>query len=261
LTPAQNQQEDDMSQIHQVERVMAVMAHPDDADVRAGGTIARWAAAGKEVTYVMATSGNRGGDGSVPESELAATREAEQRAAAEVLGVRHVVFLGHEDGYVTPSIELRRDITREIRRYRPEVVITHNPTRHYGYGNHPDHFAVGEATYAAIYPTSRNPMAFPELRLEGLEPWEVSWSMAIDAARPNHYEDVGSTSARKLEAIARHGSQYGPEYLIAAEGIMRTHAAQAAANGHPGMELAEVFRLRFEGHPKDQFTTGRMVPG
>lgn len=250
-----------MRETYAVDRVMAVMAHPDDADVRAGGTIARWAAAGKEITYVIVTSGNRGGDGTVPESELAATREAEQRAAAQVLGVRNVVFLGYEDGYVMHSLDLRRDITREIRRFRPEVVIAHNPVRHFGYGNHPDHFAVGDATYAAIYPTAQNPMAFPELAAEGFGPWEVTWSMAIDAAKPNHYEDVASTTPTKFKAIAKHQSQYPPEYLVAAEQILRLQAKEAAANGYPGLSMAEAFKIRWEGHPRDFGPNAAKVPG
>lgn len=250
-----------MRETYEVHRVMAVMAHPDDADVRAGGTIARWAAAGKEITYVIVTSGNRGGDGSIPEAELAVIRETEQRAAAAVLGVRNVVFLGYEDGYLTPSLDLRRDITREIRRFRPEVVITHNPIRHFGYGNHPDHFAVGEATYAAIYPTARNPMAYPELAEEGLAPWEVTWSMAIDTAKPNHFEDVASTTATKLDAISRHASQYPPEYLVAADSILRSMAVLAGENGYPGLDRAEAFKVRWEGHPRDLGTNAAKVPG
>jgi LmbE family N-acetylglucosaminyl deacetylase len=250
-----------MSGVHRIDRVLAVMAHPDDAEVRAGGTIAQWTAAGKDVRYVIVTSGSRGGDGSIPESDIAATREAEQRAAAESLGVREIIFLGHEDGYLTPSLDLRRDITREIRRFRPELVITHNPIRHFGSGNHPDHFAVGEATYAAIYPTASNPMAFPDLLAQGFGPWQVTWSMAIDAEHPNHFVDVAPSVSRKVEAIRLHASQYGERYLVAAEAIMRAHAREAAEHGHPDLELAEVFRLRYEGPPQDFMTVGRMVPG
>ena len=250
-----------MREIHHVDRVMVVVAHPDDAEVRAGGTIARWTAAGKTVTYVIATSGSRGGDGSIPEAALAATREAEQRAAAAILGVREIVFLGQEDGYLTPSLDLRRLITREIRRYRPEVVITHNPIRHYGMGNHPDHFAVGEATYAAMYPTAGNPMAYPDLRDEGLEPWSVTWSMAIDPEVADHFEDIGSTLETKIAAIAAHTSQFPASYLGTARWIVGQMALKAAERGYPGMTSAEAFRLRFEGHPWEAASIGRGVPG
>ena len=250
-----------MREIDPVQRVMFVAAHPDDADVRAGGTIAKWAAAGKEIAYVIATSGNRGGDGSIGESELAAVREEEQRKAAGVLGVEDVRFLGHEDGYLTPSLDLRKDITREIRRFRPEVVITHNPIRHFGWGNHPDHFAVGEATYAAIYPTARNPMAYPDLAEDGLEPWEVVWSMAIDAESPDHFEDVAATIDTKVEAISQHASQYGEAYLSKVPMLCAMTAQQAAGAGYPGLSMAESFRIRFEGHPRELATRGRKVPG
>ncbi len=246
---------------HRVSRVLAVMAHPDDADVRCAGTFARWADEGKEITYVVATSGNRGGDGSQTERELAAIRETEQRASAALLGIRDVVFLGHEDGYLVPSMELRRDITREIRRFRPEVVVTHNPFRHYGWGNHPDHHAVGEAAAAAVYPTARNPMAFPELLDAGLAPWEVTWLMAIDAEDNDMFVDVTATIDRKLEAIARHASQFGPEYFPVARRIAQESAAQAAAAGYPAMTYAEAFRLRFEGHPKLLAELGNAIPG
>lgn len=250
-----------MRETDPVQRVMFVAAHPDDADVRAGGTIAKWAAAGKEITYIIATSGNRGGDGTVGEDELAEIREQEQRAAAAVLGVREVRFLGHEDGYLTPSLELRKDITREIRRSRPQVVITHNPVRHYGWGNHPDHFAVGEATFAAIYPTARNPMAYPELAEEGLEPWEVTWSMAIDAESPDHFEDVVATLDIKVAAISRHASQYGEEYLTRVPFFCSLAARHAAEAGYPGLSMAEAFKLRFEGHPSELASRGHKVPG
>ena len=247
--------------IYPIKRVLAVMAHPDDADVRCAGTFARWADEGKEITYVIATSGNRGGDGSRSEQEVAEIRETEQRAAAAVVGVREVVFLDHEDGYLTPSIELRRDITREIRRFQPEVVVTHYPLRHFNHGNHPDHHAVGEATAAAIYPTARNPMAFPDLLEEGLEPWEVTWLMAIDAETPDHFIDIEGTLDRKVEAIRRHASQYGPEYLAFARNLAGWIAADGSQAGYPGLAYAEAFKLRFEGHPRLFHELGGSVPG
>ncbi len=247
--------------IHHVSRVLAVMAHPDDADVRCAGTFARWAHEGKQISYVIATSGNRGGDGTRTEQELAAIREAEQRASANVIGVRDLVFLGHEDGYLTPSMELRRDITREIRRFRPEVVVTHHPLRHYGWGNHPDHHAVGEATAAAVYPTARNPMAFPELLDEGLEPWEVTWLMTIDAEQPDLFVDIGATMDTKVEAISRHASQFGPEYLAVARQLAAATAAAGSAVGRPAMTYAEAYRLRFEGHPRQLAELAGKVPG
>ena len=251
----------DPSAVHQVQRVLAVMAHPDDADVRCGGTFARWAAEGKEISYVVVTSGERGGDGSRSEQEVGAMREAEQRAAAAVVGVRELVFLHHEDGYLTASMSLRRAITREIRRFRPEVVVMHNPIRHYGWGNHPDHFAVGESTAAAVYPTARNPMVFPDLLDEGFAPWEVTWTMAIDAESPDHFVDIGSSIERKVEAIGRHASQYDDHYLGFNRRIAQETARAAHAAGYPHMDYAESYKLRFEGNPRLKMELGAKVPG
>lgn len=251
----------DPTAVEHVDRVLAVMAHPDDADVRCAGTFAKWAAAGKEITYVVVTSGERGGDGRLSEQEVGAAREAEQRAAAEVVGVRDVVFLHHEDGYLTPSMALRRAITREIRRFRPEVVVMHNPIRHYGWGNHPDHFAVGEATASAVYPTARNPMVFPDLLDEGFGPWEVTWTMAIDAETPDHFVDIGRSLERKLDAVRCHASQYDAHYLDFNRRIAEETAGMARAAGYPEMEFAESFRLRFEGHPRLKASLGAKVPG
>jgi LmbE family N-acetylglucosaminyl deacetylase len=247
--------------IHPVTRVLAVMAHPDDADVRCGGTFARWADEGKEITYVVVTSGNRGGDGTRSETELAAIRESEQRAAAAVLGIREVVFLEHEDGYLTPSMDLRRDITREIRRFRPEVVVTHYPLRHFSWGNHPDHHAVGEATASAVYPTARNPMAFPDLLEAGFEPWEVTWLLAIDPDQPDYFVDIAASLDRKIEAIACHASQYDGHYLAFSRMLAQRVAADGAAHGYPGLRLAESYKLRFEGHPRLLATLAGTVPG
>lgn len=251
----------DPPKIHSITRVLAVMAHPDDADVRCGGTFARWADEGKEVNYVVVTSGNRGGDGSTTEAELATIREAEQRASAAVLGIRELRFLGHEDGYLTPSMDLRRDITREIRRFRPEVVVTHFPSRHFGWGNHPDHHAVGEATASAVYPTARNPMAFPELLKAGFEPWEVTWLMAIDPDEPNFFVDIATSLERKAEAIACHRSQYGQHYLDFSKGLAERTAAEAVAHGFHGFTRAESYKLRFEGHPRLLAELAGAVPG
>lgn len=251
----------DPTAIHHVERVLAVMAHPDDVDVRCAGTFAKWAAEGKTISYVIVTSGDRGGDGSQSEREIGEIREAEQRAAAMVVGVRDVVFLHQEDGYLVPSMELRRLITREIRRFRPEVVVMHNPIRHYGWGNHPDHFAVGEATAAAVYPTARNPMVYPELLDEGFAPWEVTWTMAIDAETPDHFVDIGRSLERKIEAVRCHASQFDAHYLDFNRRLAQATARTARSTGYPDMEYAEAFRLRFEGHPRRSVELGQKVPG
>ena len=159
------------------QKVLVVSAHPDDPDFGAGGSIARLVDSGAEVVYVIVTDGSQGGeDPSQKDSELVAIRAKEQRAAARVLGVKKVEFLGYKDGHLAPDLKLRRDIVRMIRKHRPELVITHIPGRVLDApmgGSHPDHLAVGEATMAAVYPDSRNPRAFRSLLKQGFKPHEV----------------------------------------------------------------------------------------
>jgi len=196
----------------QIERALVVTAHPDDVDFGAAGTVAAWTRDGVEVSYCVCTSGDAGGFDDTPPHEMGPLREAEQRAAAKELGVTDVVFLGYPDGRVTPSLALRRDISREIRRVRPDRVLTSSPEiwwRRLG-ASHPDHRAVGEATVAAVYPDARNPFAHPELLAEeGLEPWSVRelWLMAAPDERVNHVVDTTDTVERKLAALRAHASQ------------------------------------------------------
>jgi LmbE family N-acetylglucosaminyl deacetylase len=194
------------------DRVLVVAAHPDDPEFGFGASVARLAGDGADVYYVICTDGCQGGeDPSVPDAELSATRYAEQRAAAEVLGVRDVVFLGFRDGYLAPTVELRKAITREIRRFRPDLVLTHTPVRSLGVGigaSHPDHLAVGEATLSAVYPDARNPRAYPELLDEGLEAHKVRevWLPGFEQA--DHYVDATDLVDKKIEAILCHRSQF-----------------------------------------------------
>ena len=143
------------------ERMLVIAAHPDDIEFVVAGTVAKWARAGSEVRYVLATSGDAGThQPGVRRQELARIREAEQRAAARVVGVEEVVFLGYPDGLVEPSLDLRRDLVREIRRFRPDTVVCFDPTRLFvagSYINHPDHRAVGQAALDAISPTAAMP--------------------------------------------------------------------------------------------------------
>ena len=195
-----------------VSRVLVVTAHPDDVDFGSGGTVAAWTDAGVEVSYCICTSGDAGGFDDTPRDEMAPLREAEQRAAAKELGVTDVRFLGYPDGRLTPSLELRCDISREIRRVRPDRVLTSSPEiwwRRLG-ASHPDHRAAGEAAVAAVYPDARNPFAHPELLAEeGLEAWTVRelWLLAAPDERVNHVVDVTDTVERKIAALRAHVSQ------------------------------------------------------
>lgn len=192
-------------------RILVVMAHPDDPEFAAGGTIAHWTQEGHEVIYCLATRGDKGSDDPTMHPErLAAIREAEQHAAAAILGVREVLFLNYLDGTLEPNLSLRRDIVRVIRRYRPEIVVTMDPQtliRGDRYINHNDHRAIGLATLDAIFPAAGNPLYFPELLQEGLEPHRVREVYLATTEHANHWVDITDTFDRKLAALRCHASQ------------------------------------------------------
>lgn len=192
-------------------RILVMMAHPDDPEFAAGGTIARWTQEGHEVIYCLATRGDKGSDDPTMHPErLAAIREAEQHAAAAILGVREVLFLNYLDGTLEPNLSLRRDIVRVIRRYRPEIVVTMDPQtliRGDRYINHNDHRAIGLATLDAIFPAAGNPLYFPELLREGLEPHRVQEVYLATTEHANHWVDITETFDRKLAALRCHASQ------------------------------------------------------
>jgi LmbE family N-acetylglucosaminyl deacetylase len=195
------------------DRVLVVAAHPDDPEFVCGATVASLAAGGADVSYVICSDGSQGGeDASIPDAELSATRVSEQRAAAALLGVRDVVFLGLPDGCLQPTVELRRAIAREIRRFRPDLVLTHAPERmltvDIGF-SHPDHLAVGSATLSAVYPDARNPRAYRELLSEGLAAHRVRevWLPGLEYA--DHFVDATGWIDRKIEAVLCHRSQFG----------------------------------------------------
>jgi LmbE family N-acetylglucosaminyl deacetylase len=198
-----------------LERALVVISHPDDAEFGAAATIAYLAASGVRLDYVVTTDGGKGTeDPAVTPEQLSSTRMAEQRAAADILGVRDIVHLGYPDGYLEPSLELRRDIVRQIRRFRPDLVITQNPQRrldHNPYIGHPDHLATGEATLAAVYPAARDHLNFPELWTdEQLEPWKVRQVLLTGVEEPNLWLDVTETFEIGLSAILAHTSQVAP---------------------------------------------------
>jgi LmbE family N-acetylglucosaminyl deacetylase len=192
-----------------VERVLAVMAHPDDVDFGASGTVAGWVARGVEVTYCMVTSGDAGGfDPSVPRPEIAGIRQAEQRAAAAEVGVTDVRFLGYPDGRLEVSLDLRRDIARVIREVRPQRLICQSPERNMFRipASHPDHLAAGEAALCAMYPDARNPFTFADT-IGHLEAWSVPETWVTGGERVNHYVDISDQFETKVKALCRHESQ------------------------------------------------------
>jgi LmbE family N-acetylglucosaminyl deacetylase len=233
---------EDSGVIEEAERVMVIMAHPDDAEFTVAGTVAKWAREGKAVIYVICTDGSRGSnDPKVRPEQMVAVRRAEQDAAARVLGVEEVVYLGYEDGTLQPSLALRRDLTRVIRRYRPDIVICQDPTVRYygdGYLNHPDHRAAGDAALDAVFPSARTRYIFPELLAEGLEPHKVREVLIRGSLSPNLWVDISDTIELKIAALKKHESQVS-HFQGLEEGIRAR--AQQVAEGQD-MTYAESFK-------------------
>ena len=225
-------------------RVLVVTAHPDDVDFGSAGTVATLVAAGVSVTYCIVTDGDAGGfDPTVARSEIPRIRRSEQVAAAAVVGVTDVRFLGYRDGELTVSHELRRDITRVIRQVRPQRVMTMSPVRNWERiaASHPDHMAAGEATVQAIYPDARNQFAHPTLMTdEGLEEWVVTELWMSVSPTPNTFVDVTDHLATKLAALRSHVSQ--TEHMEDLETMIRGWMTQTAQRGGlPEGRLAEMF--------------------
>jgi LmbE family N-acetylglucosaminyl deacetylase len=231
-----------------VERVLCVLAHPDDVDFGSSGTIATWTSAGTEVTYCIVTDGDAGGFDDTPRHEMGSLRQAEQRAAAAAVGVTDVRFLGYPDGRLELTLDLRRDISRVIRQVRPQRVVTSSPERWWDRigASHPDHMTVGESTLRAVYPDARNPFAFPELAEEGLEAWTVSEVWLGASPRADHCVDVTDVVELKFAALKSHVSQVG--HVEDLEKFV-TGWMQATAErfGLPDGRLAEAFQVVFTG--------------
>lgn len=221
-----------------------IFAHPDDAEFLCGGTVASWSRAGTEVRYVCATDGSAGWNGpDRTREEIAGIREAEMRGAADVLGVRSVSFLGFVDGTLEPNLDLRKAITRDVRRHRPDVLVTFDPSQLWSgrrYVNHPDHRAVGEAVLAVVACDAPTRPQFPELLEEGLEPHKVNhlWLSTWDGA--DTYIDIGDTIDVKIEALHRHDSQMENMGMDDLDERIRDWAA-AVGKGHE-LKYAEAFR-------------------
>jgi LmbE family N-acetylglucosaminyl deacetylase len=228
----------------EVTRALAVAAHPDDLDFGAAGTIAAWTAQGVTVSYCIATYGDAGGFDDTPRSQMPVLREAEQRAAAKVVGVDDVVFLGYPDGAVTASFQLRRDISREIRRVRPQRMLLPSPERNWERlaASHPDHMATGEAAVCAVYPDARNPFAYPELLADGFEAWVVPEIWVMAGPRPNHYVDITDTFDLKVAALRAHVTQTGHRADL--EDMLAVwHRATGEAGGLPTGRFAEAYQV------------------
>jgi LmbE family N-acetylglucosaminyl deacetylase len=228
-----------------VERILVVTAHPDDVDFGAAGSVATWTDEGIEVSYCIVTDGDAGGfDPDVPRSEIPGIRRAEQTAAAAAVGVTDLEFLGYPDGALVVSMDLRRDISRAIRRVRPQRVVCQSPERVWDrlFASHPDHLAAGEAAVCAVYPDARNPFAHPQLAQDGWEAWTVQELWIMATAEPNRFVDITTAVDRKVEALLAHVSQHtDPDATIAR--VREWTGATAKVAGLPDGSFAEAFRV------------------
>jgi LmbE family N-acetylglucosaminyl deacetylase len=229
----------------EITRALVVVAHPDDVDFGAAGTIASFTDAGLQVTYCLITDGDAGGfDDAVDRTAIPAIRQSEQRSAAEAVGVTDLIFLGYPDGRLTVTHELRRDIARVVRQVRPDRLLASAPERNYRRigASHPDHLAAGEAALCAVYPDAQNAYAHPELlAVEGLAPWKVREVWQLASPHPNHYVDITDVAERKIAALKCHASQTTD--MDVAEFVRTAFAAQARLAGFADGRLAEAFHI------------------
>jgi LmbE family N-acetylglucosaminyl deacetylase len=196
------------------QKILVILAHPDDPEFFCGATLARWARAGHEIHYLLLTCGDKGFDDPTATSDhICAVRQAEQNAAAAIIGVKTVRFLAYKDGYLVPSVELRREVVRAIRQIKPDILVTCDPTHLFAgdyYINHPDHRYAGQVVLDAVFPAVNNPFFFPELiKNEGLQPHKVREVWVSLTGNPTVTLDVTNTWEIKVLALKEHKSQIG----------------------------------------------------
>ncbi|GJQ53337.1 MAG: GlcNAc-PI de-N-acetylase [Anaerolineaceae bacterium] len=227
------------------QKILVVLAHPDDPEFFCGATLALWARAGHEITYLLLTCGDKGFNpvtqADMTTKKLCALRHTEQRNAADVIGAKAVHFLDVEDGYLTPSIDLRRDIVREIRRYKPDILVTCDPQNLFAlYGlNHPDHRACGQVVLDAVFPAAGNKVFFSELLDKGFEPHMPKEVWCSLTTQPNIIVDVTETWDIKLQAILEHKTQVQDADKLIER--MKARHAQNSTDEHPRYE--ETFKV------------------
>jgi len=224
---------------------MTIYAHPDDQEFTVAGTLARWSRAGCQITAVLLTSGDSGSNDPkcdfTCKEDLAEVREAEQLAANAEIGIKDTVFLHYPDGTLQHTIELRKDVTRQIRRFKPEVVMCGDPTVRFfgsGYMNHPDHRVAADVACDAVFPSAGTRLIFPELLDEGFEPHNVKRVYLSSTQTPDTWVDIADTLNIKIAALRKHASQLG-DWDPAEE--MQKWAQEAASD--QDMEAAEGFRV------------------
>lgn len=226
---------------HVPERILVIVPHPDDAEFGVAGSVARWVDEGAKVTYCIVTDGSAGSN--EPDADLEALveqRQAEQRAAAAVVGVQDVRFLGYPDSMLQPTMQLRRDLTRLIRELRPQRVVCMDPTTILvsdRYINHPDHRATAEAAIYAVFPYAETRPVFRELLAEGYEPHHVDEVYMTLTLQPDTYIDISSTIERKIEALLCHKSQVNSDV------VPWIREWNAETGSQAGYAFAEAFRV------------------
>lgn len=224
---------------------MSIHAHPDDQEFTVAGTLARWALAGCQIVSVVITSGDAGSNnpdhGDEYKPTLAKLREREQKAANKTLGIQETVFLGHPDGELEPTVALRKELTRLIRKYKPDTVVIGDPQGVFygnGYINHPDHRAAAQAALYAVFPSSETRLIFTHLLKEGYEPHKVKRVYIHGSEKPDTWVDIAPTLATKIRALKKHKSQLGdwkPDKMI------RAWAAEEAKDHE--LKYAEAFKV------------------
>lgn len=236
---------------------MVIGAHPDDNDFGASATAALWAKQGKKIVWVVMTDGAEGSEiPTLADNDLMLTREQEQRQACEVMGVKDVEFLRQHDGHLVNNEEVRKSLVRLIRKYRPRVIITHDPSQLFfaphpdeqptetAYINHPDHRATGQIVFDAIFPAAGNPRSYRELLAEDLPPYKVHEIYLYHTQEINTYVDVTETIELKGKVLKAHASQFGPETDLTE--MIKKRAAEMAARAKEKtgkeMQYAEGFR-------------------
>jgi LmbE family N-acetylglucosaminyl deacetylase len=235
---------------------MSIQAHPDDQDFTVAGTLAKWASSGCEIISVIITDGSAGSNdpqqGPDHWQSLARIRADEQRTANTILGVKETIFLGYLDGELTPSLALRQDLTRLIRRYRPQVVVIGDPTGYFygsGYINHPDHRAAAEAALYAVFPSAGSRPIFAGLLDEGLEPHNVKRLYIHGSEKPDTWVDIGTTLDTKIKALKQHVSQVDTHNVD--EWMRQWAEEEGRAKGMKYAEAYKVMILQEEENPAD----------
>ena len=230
----------------EIERVLVISAHPDDSDFGTSGTIAHWVKKGIELSYVFCTNGDQGGEESeFTREQIPAVRQREQRAAGAVLGVHNITFLNYVDGHLQATLDLRKDLVRQIRIWKPDRLVCQSPERNWDRigASHPDHLAAGEAAIQAVYPDARNPFAFTELlEIEGLQPWRVKEIWVTAFAQPDHFVDITETFDLKIKALREHSSQTAHNENL--ETMVREWGQRnAGLAGFTEGRIAEAFKI------------------